>query len=566
MQRLCQAMQRPRPDHDHENAWDSKSSRHAFAQPLQPLAANEQWRDDRGDIIFHAQKKVLFSPYCQRNSTVGEAAADVISTRALHKAHALSSTRALFRPVAATLENRSSCCLRIVVLGGSTACGCGQFDRDTRLNQIKTSTCGMPAGMNGTWSAHLVRHWNARYASCCPQGHSLANLCTPGKGSDYIVDALWGASIDGDEPSASTETSLAAASIATAHLIFVDFATNDYNAWFLHEFKRTSEERVATILQSSSRTTERLVRKLRRLAPRAAAMYVETAYFYQRDGGVGHTLGAWPQHEPVLRHYGLPAVVVGLALEEEALRLGLGHERPERKTTPAHPLSRHWMMQDKTHLSAEGHQLTALLVARSLEKELSTSSSLPPVQASLPLRQFGEEKDEVEERTPHLRLDFTDKRGAWASHVPDLRRRGWEWLLSRKAEGSSYRTSQFVAGTEVGQGKLGLVAVAEGASFVVTNVTLLSGKLRAGFLRSYSSNMGAVEVSLVKARRGGSLPAPRCVLNGTWPLRISVFANEDCEWKLEGGDAGAKHELHFRMLPQDQRYAGRFTVYSVTAW
>ena len=74
-------------------------------------------------------------------------------------------------------------------------------------------------------------------------------------------------------------------------------------------------------------------------------------------------LGAWPLHEPVLRHYGVPTVLVGAALEEETRRLGLpaeGYGAPFTGTL-AHPLSRHWLLQDKVHLSAEGHQLTAVL-------------------------------------------------------------------------------------------------------------------------------------------------------------------------------------------------------------
>ena len=74
-------------------------------------------------------------------------------------------------------------------------------------------------------------------------------------------------------------------------------------------------------------------------------------------------LGAWPLHEPVLRHYGVPTVLVGAALQEETRRLGLpaeGYGAPFTGTL-AHPLSRHWLLQDKVHLSAEGHQLTAML-------------------------------------------------------------------------------------------------------------------------------------------------------------------------------------------------------------
>ena len=55
--------------------------------------------------------------------------------------------------------------------------------------------------------------------------------------------------------------------------------------------------------------------------------------------------------------------------EEETRRLGLpteGYGAPLTDTL-AHPLSRHWLLQDKVHLSAEGHQLTALLVAAALQ-------------------------------------------------------------------------------------------------------------------------------------------------------------------------------------------------------
>ena len=99
------------------------------------------------------------------------------------------------------------------------------------------------------------------------------------------------------------------------------------------------------------RATQRPAQSTQHAQPAKAALDAE------------RVLGAWQLHEPVLRHYGVPTVLVGAALQEETRRLGLpaeGYGAPFTGTL-AHPLSRHWLLQDKVHLSAEGHQLTAML-------------------------------------------------------------------------------------------------------------------------------------------------------------------------------------------------------------
>ena len=190
------------------------------------------------------------------------APAHVLSARGVRAARVLPDTHGRLSPFFSTLASPRNCCTRIALLGGSTACG--EHSGDGRMNDILTGSCGFPAGMNGTWAASLVRYLNARTTDCCRRGHDFRNLCAAGRGTEYMLEVF---------------DSLAQRGLAEAQLIFVDTAANDYNSWFVQEFRPSLS---AQHLERKRRhaamvDTEQLLRLLRRRAPLAAVMYVETA-------------------------------------------------------------------------------------------------------------------------------------------------------------------------------------------------------------------------------------------------------------------------------------------------
>ena len=195
------------------------------------------------------------------------APAHVLSARAVQAARVLPDTHGSLSPFLSRLSSHDDCCTRIALLGGSTACG--GHSGDGKMGGILTGSCGFPAGMNGTWAASLVRYLNARTTDCCRRGHDFRNLCASGRGTEYMLEVF---------------DSLAQRGLAEAQLIFVDTAVNDYNSWFVQEFRPSLS---AQHLERKRRhaamvDTEQLLRLLRRRAPRAAVMYVETACVCRR--------------------------------------------------------------------------------------------------------------------------------------------------------------------------------------------------------------------------------------------------------------------------------------------
>ena len=195
------------------------------------------------------------------------APAHVLSARAVQAARVLPDTHGSLSPFLSRLSSHDDCCTRIALLGGSTACG--GHSGDGKNGGILTGSCGFPAGMNGTWAASLVRYLNARTTDCCRRGHDFRNLCASGRGTEYMLEVF---------------DSLAQRGLAEAQLIFVDTAVNDYNSWFVQEFRPSLS---AQHLERKRRhaamvDTEQLLRLLRRRAPLAAVMYVETACVCRR--------------------------------------------------------------------------------------------------------------------------------------------------------------------------------------------------------------------------------------------------------------------------------------------
>ena len=195
------------------------------------------------------------------------APAHVLSTRAVRAARVLPDTNGRLSPFLSTLASHRNCCTRIALLGGSTACGA--HSGDGKMGGILTGSCGFPAGMNGTWAVSLVRYLNARTKVCCRRGHDFRNLCAAGRGTEYMLEVF---------------DSLAQRGLAEAQLIFVDTAANDYNSWFVQEFRPglSAQHLEHRRRHAAMVDTEQLLRLLRRHAPLAAVMYVETACVCRR--------------------------------------------------------------------------------------------------------------------------------------------------------------------------------------------------------------------------------------------------------------------------------------------
>ena len=215
------------------------------------------------------------------------APAHVLSARAVQAARVLPDTHGRLSPFLSTLASHDDCCTRIALLGGSTACG--GHSGDGKMGGILTGSCGFPAGMNGTWAASLVRYLNARTTDCCRRGHDFRNLCASGRGTEYMLEVF---------------DSLAQRGLAEAQLIFVDTAVNDYSCCalplFVQEFRPSLS---AQHLERKRRhaamvDTEQLLRLLRRRAPLAAVMYVETACVCRRVEPVASGEQATP-HAPL---------------------------------------------------------------------------------------------------------------------------------------------------------------------------------------------------------------------------------------------------------------------------
>ena len=258
----------------------------------------------------------------------------------------------------------------------------------------------------------------AQERGCCRVGHNFTNMCQGGAGTSYILDTL------------NSDSQL-----ANADLILIDTAPNDMNMFvysFLKHTKVGEEEH-----ETAGALTETLVRVLLGRT-QAALFYVATAWFVD---GKGKTLtqnafGAWKAQEPVLRHYGVPALHMPSVLDEEHERgaAGMSHN--------------HWYV-DPPHYSLEAHTMQAYFLGRALQECAQSgamSGASHPIQRPLgpaPLtelpRLLYSESRAMQRLVGSARtlIDFTDPA---ARFRPMLRVvDGWRWVQSRKDENGSYR-------------------------------------------------------------------------------------------------------------------------------
>mmetsp|Transcript_2433 Transcript_2433/g.7584 ORF Transcript_2433/g.7584 Transcript_2433/m.7584 type:complete len:812 (-) Transcript_2433:82-2517(-) len=516
-----------------------------------------------------ADARSFFShaPYDAHDSQPAEGMR-AVTRQMLHAVHAVRGGQAGARltRLFERLGDERNCCVRVLVIGGSNACGAGNvggvFGR-------RHSNLGKPAGINGTWSAALIRYLNARSQRCCATGHTLDNQCINGMGTSGFnaqFAGLLGAKHKASPP----------------HLVVVDTGANDFNSFVEDELKgrptkaelqhgHVLDRRSQARLREIEVETEALARRILQLRPTTALLYVEDAWFNKLTSS--QVLGAWNEHRPVLERLGVPAC-------HSTLPLAALDERNR-----SHPLARPQVLVDVVHLSRWGHLLTAFFCVAVLHAEgealwrqsaaqrearWRASLALPPLDPSI--------EGLVLERmtTPLALIDFTNSRGAGMEAV--VHAEGWEWLAQHKRGDGAYIFDKVKRGASIystGGHKLGYVARRGGANFVA-NVTVETGSLTVGYLRSYS---GAASVKVEVVRRVGDgtylpLPASHQASEGSdsgatfhrkWAHNVSVHSSSVLRLRLpaSGVTSGAPRAavlIRFTLIEGNEV---PFTLYSV---
>ncbi|EOD22534.1 hypothetical protein EMIHUDRAFT_469617 [Emiliania huxleyi CCMP1516] len=177
--------------------------------------------------------------------------------------------------------------------------------------------------------------------------------------------------------------------------------------------------------------------------------------------------------------------------------------------------------------------------------------------------------------TPLALIDFTNSRGAGMEAV--VHAEGWEWLAQHKRGDGAYIFDKVKRGASIystGGHKLGYVARRGGANFVA-NVTVETGSLTVGYLRSYS---GAASVKVEVVRRVGDgtylpLPASHQASEGSdsgatfhrkWAHNVSVHSSSVLRLRLpaSGVTSGAPAAVLIRFTLIEGNDVP-FTLYSV---
>lgn len=468
-----------------------------------------------------------------------------------------------------------SCCIHIMAIGGSVTCGNGHPANPARLHEV--------AGINHTWANVLVDYLDEHSRTCCPEGHRLSNLCQTGKGTDFFVDTF-----DSRITPAFHEH--------PADVVIVDMATNDLNAVML-KVKRIAQAPSVVKLGGIGLLTEALVRRLLMLSPDAPAiLYTESAWFDPKVHPQ-QVWGGWPEHEGVLRHYGIPT-----AFWTRALSLA------------GRDTARSEVLVDALHPSRRGHQLCAFFLVTLLQAEhrrlqrmtaderaqlLQHGAVLPPTYAETmgPWAGRSQRHDKLLEliEPPLAAVDFTDSicwlqsscSRTWRQAVPSVldearvARAGghprWEWMVLRRSGDGHYAAVAWhdpQATREVtASDKWGLMAHSSGATFVAH--LNASRALRVGYLRSYNG-IANVSVRAEPASRAchgscstgvghNGVASQRFTLSRHWELNASIYASSTLRLtKDEWSSATPKlWRVTFTLQPGA---TSSFTIYGIKTW
>ena len=470
---------------------------------------------------------------------------------------------------------QQDCCVRILVVGGSTACGGGEVG-GTRSGMRFPTTRGATAakGPSGAWPANLQKALNNATngaAGCCPGGHKVENVCRDAVDTQFFCMGF--------------ETHVQARHRQRRlHLILVDTAPNDLNVYHYARAAKMTERTKSDRKKETQLYTEIFLRKVASLPQPPAVAFVETAWFEHTKGMVPGkddelAFGAWASHRETCEHYGVPLINMPRALAQHGLPVTRGSMLP---------LSRAQLYVDGLHLSAGGHWVQALFVAWALLQRATGGSSDSGLHHQLPKPLTPESELVPLMAKGRTKLDFTSPTMALEALKSLTSVSGWSWRLAKKVDGQyTFRDALSALNNASAEDraafqhkKLGLSAAwaTDGAAaFTVPSLRVRLGQLRIGWLASYEGRAN-VAIELTSAT-GVTLNR---VLNGTWERQISVFtsttfnvremfcpapeastATEACPALANGEDGVVT--ARFTLLP-NAAGAGDFTVLSIYSY
>lgn len=406
------------------------------------------------------------------------------------------------------------CCTSVLVLGGSVPCGHGAPGCGG-AKTVFTNATGA-GGQRGAWPTWFHRWLNWSHTDCCPSGHIVRNLCVGATGIDYVLETF------------ATRVLPALASVPT-QLVVIDTAVNDYNEYLFA--KRCQWRRCITMDERKRKqhetqaATEALVRRL--LMLNLSVAFVENARF--RGAISDTTYGAWTSHEPVLRHYGIPTV-----------HLGLAAEAADRENLPRPDLwAREWTHVDGQHLSAAGHWQLAMLLTRGVLCHEWESYHVSQHHSPLPHPYCPEEQLEPYlggQSVPKTLVDFTDPKGSWRRFVvPPKAPAGsgspvdhvWAWTMAVKQASGGYSLLRAEDATAEEVGKLSFSVRADAPRSFEAAVSFKTGRLRVGYLRSFEGQASVHIQVIIPADDKALRYNASWVVNGTWDAPVSVYTSDE---------------------------------------
>ena len=284
------------------------------------------------------------------------------------------------------------------------------------------------AGINHTWANVLVDYLDEHSRTCCQRAGSAISV-RPAKAPTFRRHIRFAITPAFHEH--------------PADVVIVDMATNDLNAVML-KVKRIAQAPSVVKLGGIGLLTEALVRRLLMLSPDAPAiLYTESAWFDPKVHPQ-QVWGGWPEHEGVLRHYGIPT-----AFWTRALSLaGRDTARSEVLVDALHPSRR-------GHLGLFSHLLQADTAGCSMtadeRAQLRNGAVVRPTYAETmgPWAGHNGTTSSSSSQATYAAVDFTDSI-CWLQSSCSARgglcpvcwtRRGcrpgghprWEWMVLRRS-------------------------------------------------------------------------------------------------------------------------------------